>query len=207
MINPYYAEIYPDQGYSEIFGDYVRIKNLKDLYEIPVYGKFDLNDLGIIYYLESLNSFNLRGQILLYSDIENRLKNQNVGVDLASQAFFYYNYPLINLSFDKSLGRDDSAYVVNYKNYYYNPSTYEMSSSWKSGYEKTTAFYLPRSLYPYLKEVKFTVSFPAAFENSIAFSFPINVLFLKANYNTSYEVVGEIDNEIVDDELEEVIIP
>ena len=51
MINPYYAEIYPDQGYSEIFGDYVRIKNLKDLYEIPVYGKFDLNDLGIIYYL------------------------------------------------------------------------------------------------------------------------------------------------------------
>lgn len=208
MVNPYYAEVYPDQGYSEIFGDYVRIKNLKELYEIPVYGKFDLNDLGIIYYLESLNPSNLRGQILLYSDIETRLKNQNVDPELANQAIFYYrSSPLINLSFDKSLGRDDSAYIVNNKNNYYNPSTYEMNNGWKSGYKATKAFYLPRALYPYLKEVKFTISFPAAFQNSIAFGFTINVRFLKANYNTTYEVVGEIDNEIIDDDLEEVIIP
>lgn len=207
MVNPYIAEIYPNEGYSEIFGDYIRIKNLKEIYEIPTYGKFDLNDLGIIYYLEAMSKDQLRGQMILYSDIQRRLESQNVEAEKASLAYFYYDYPILNLSFDKSLGRDDSAYIVNNKNYYYNPSTYEMNKGWKSGFEKTKQFYLPRVLYPYLKEVTFRVSFPAALKNSIVFGFSFTVRFLKANYNTTFEVVGEIENEIVDEDLEEVVIP
>lgn len=204
---PYRAEIYPSDGYSEVFGDYIRINNLKEIYEIPYYGKFSFNDIGLEIYMETTSPSSLRGQVaFLDNNVPEKLVGDEITPEDREMADFYYN-KMFNFSL-VGTDRDDTKKIVNNKTFYYDPNTYAFSMNRNDKCTASTKdFYFPLKLYPYLKEVHFDICLVQWTKGGFNLTIPINIRFLQPFYITDFEVVGEIENEIIDEDLEEVIIP
>ncbi len=200
---PYEASVYPNEGYSEISGDYVKIKNLDEVIKIEKFGKFLFNDLGLEFYMEPMgDTMYVRGFPMLEFKLSDKIK----GLSLEGEVYDSmenYNHNLFDLDL---LDTDDgnTKEIKNVINYYYQDSHYYFSKRRKDGYQQTQDYYFPKVLYEPLKEIDVTLSFNGFTKNSSGIYCRFKLLFLNPAVETSFKIVGEIENEIVDDELKEI---
>ena len=199
---------YPNSGYSEVFGDVIQIKNLKEVYEIPTYLRFTFNDLKLRVYTEMVNYSNLEGKAnMIVPKPSNFASLPQEQKDLYK---VYDNSSYTGISWAENNGVGFT--LQNNREYYVDKSNNHIVSSYTEGYEPTTDYYLPKEFYEDLKESTWYVELTNFGKYDLTYRIEINVEFTGKVNNTIFDVVGEmgeseIDDEIEDYELEGVDLP
>lgn len=196
---PYEVNCKFNDGYSEVFGEYYEFRNVKKLYEINTYLRFNINDLNIRvyanyyrkYYVKRTRMRFLMPSLKEYKDDET------------------YNSIMKPFMFLEAYKEDvnDTSFTVRNKNELYVDKTNLVSySRYKEGLEATTDFYFPSDYYKLRETYTFYLYLYDAGKYVTTLLCPINIKFVGRKLNTEFKIIGKIEEGVNDNELGEVKI-
>lgn len=199
---PYEARIRNSEGYCISYGEYFEIRNMKSLFNIPTYMKWNFNDSCSMYLYGETYSSSLSGYVYLtmypdggYYSASNK--------EYATHLFKGKN---IGLSYSVSNGNRVYPYVGRY---YYIDNKRNMSYSESNVYNKKTQdFYFPKHYYDVFDSIEFTIYFSSFGRSDIVLYDTFKIKFLEdSKYEEySFEVIGEYPDPILDEELVDIYL-
>lgn len=193
----------PNLGYSEAYGDYIEIVNFKEIYEIPTFLRFTLNDLKIKLRYELAKETGHWGQTFILFPVPSGF------YEMSEEIQSLYN--VINEEIKKGIyWKDNNGETFTFYNdndFYVQYGTNHHSLKYQEGYEPTNDFCIPREFYSELKECYFGIKLVDFGWSGLNAKINFKVRFTEYVSNPMYDVVGEIgegeiDDDIEDDELE-----
>lgn len=189
----------PNEGVSEVFGDYYEVKNLKEVFEIPTFLRFNLNDLKIRVYTQMISYGYLRGQTIM-----NIPQPKNLSSLDEEKQKLWEPYKLLSsrkLSWEDNTGVGFN--IINTREYYVEYGSNHVSLKYIEGYEPTTDFCIPREFYDEYKESTRTINLGDFGAAGVSLSIVLNIKFTEYISNNVFDVVGEIGKGEIDDVIDE----
>ncbi len=192
----YSVKAYPNSGYSISSGERFELKNFPQLIEIPLYLKFSLEEYKPILKCTLINDAFLNGEIIMHFYLEDKEEEKD-------PTYLFYNNRWNYLSFN-ALNKEEVE-IFNNTTFYIdaNNAPYEKNGE---GRIESKDFHFAFDKYEKYKEIDAKISFYDWGRTAANFYMPFKIRFLNPYVNHDFKVVGEIDDEVEDGELEEINI-
>ena len=189
----------PNLGYSEAWGDYIELENIKEIYEIPTFLRFTLNDLKIRLKYEFAQNQKPRGQAFILFPIPEGFYEMSEEIQSL--------YDVIGDEINKGLAwKDDNGESITFCNnndFYVEQGTNHHSSKYQEGFEPTKDFCIPREFYPELKECYFGIKLRDFGWSGVNALINFKVRFTEYVPKPMYNVVGEIGEGEIDGNIDD----
>lgn len=191
---PYKALISQQNAKTTTYGEYFKFTNLKSTIEVDKYGTFYFNDLRLNLYREYYNKdIYFKGKIQLQHQYDFFFEGK------ASTAKKQY-LVLTRSSDNKTNCTFKSSQVM-----YVNPTNNFVSiKKSESNSLETNDFYFPLNEFDKYKETNYYLFLYEWGYSQLTCTIPFKVKFLKDDTKYGYEIIGEIDEKIEDNEMEEI---
>lgn len=191
-----------DKALVTCYGESINFENLEHYYEFNNDLKFCLNELNI-----KIRG-NLNGNEKYFRNFSSSLEivktyNTSTKFDLNSIDFgpFVNKYQNLNISYDDNT----QAYLVEHDNFYVDLKTYKTYfNKEKESYLQTHDYYFPIKSYEFFKDFELDLHIYNYGYSYTEIVFPIRIKFIDISFVYEYEIIGEIDTDIRDEDLEEI---
>ncbi len=196
---PIEIDVNQASGKTYMHGDYFEIRRVPSVIEVDEYGTFYFNDLNIEIYREyyGSNDYYKFGNYYLSHDY-NFFLYYNDGIFEPDKS--KYLIPLTKNNDNKetlTLSNENKFYINEEDNSVYSYKKY-------NNLTETKDIYFPLFNYNDFKESYFYIGLSALGRAEFYFSYKFKVKFVKNNYIQKYDIVGEIDQKVEDDNLEDI---
>ena len=195
---PYMAIVYPDDKYCETYGESYTLSNYESVYEVEKYEHFAFNDINLTLIREYYNDDIYKHGQLYMTVFKSEKDYEAYKLGNKYESLFRYN----EIEADRSDKFNQRVYNNILRNYDLESHKY-VPRSGSNTFESYDIYFEKDKFFDY-QEPLILIEFINFGYTNACFDVALKVKFLKFEPESTYEIIGEIDEEIEDEEMENI---